>query len=395
MRPFFFLPLMVVTLALILAQPMPSLAQTIMDKDKKTETAKPEKNKSETKSEKTAQKKAEEEFNEEVTPDAPCTLPEALCGDKPKFGTYWNNLSDAERKWILRGFDVGLSAAWQASYLEGGDAGSVRSGILDRRLNISETYAGIGIDAMVTYFNNFYADAKNDTIDWSYAWLLASLAYQEKNERDRPDHDERFLKNFLQTYGELPGWVRIIDVKDVDLIEVEVLVPEPYHLLVKLRGVTSKTVDGTEMTRDQKERAVRFIKGLAATRGYPFKGCGCTEMVRPQLYYGANLFTGSGTLEAYVRISESNFCLLKDEVFSGNLIGASTDNSFVLNEVMLASGLAYMDDESSDYQESDRLMQSIDVARDKGYNIYGRAKLPPIEKIIKQGPKPLNQNCVP
>jgi len=294
----------------------------------------------------------------------------------------------------LHGFDIGLSAAWQTSYLEGGDAGAIRSAIFDRRLNIAETYAGVGIEYIVEYFNKLYADSANDTIDWSYAWLLSSLAFQEEN-NENSVRESLYLKKFLQTYGELPGWVRIVGVKAADLIEVEVLVPEPYHLTIKLRGVADKNSDGQSMTDDQKDRSKKFIAGLAATRGYPFDSCRCTEMVRPQLFYGGQLFTADGTLQAYVRINENNFCLIKDEVDSDHIAPNRNDNSFVLNEVLLTSGLAYLDEESSDYQESDRLSQNIDAAQQKGLNIYGKSKIPAIERVIKQGAKPINQNCLP
>lgn len=326
--------------------------------------------------------------------EIPCDLPAPLCGDKPKYGAFWNSLDDQEKKAMLHGFDIGLSAAWQTSYLEGGDAGAIRSSIFDRRLNIAETYAGIGIEYIVDYFNKLYSEPVNNLIDWSYAWLLASLSYQEDND-ETIGRESLFLKKFLQTYGELPGWIRIIGVKAPNLIEVEVLVPQPYHLTVKLRGVSDKNGDGSVMTAEQSERAIKFMSGLAATRGYPFQNCKCTEMVRPQLFYGGQLFTADGTLEAYVRISENSFCLIKDEVDSDHIAPGRADNSFVLNDVLLTSGLAYLDEESSDYQESDRLAQNIESAQAKGLNIYGKARIPAIEKVIKQGAKPLNQNCLP
>ena len=324
-----------------------------------------------------------------------CDLPQPLCGDKPKFGTYWNSLSDSERRFMLRGFDVGLSAAWQTSYLEGEEAGAIRSSIFDRRLSIGETYAGYGIAPYLDYFNKFYADAVNDTIDWSYAWLLASLA-GTADAADQNNHDELYLRKFLQTYGEFPGWVRIVDVKDVNLIEVEVLVPEPYRMVVRLRGVSAKGADGAEMTPEQKDRAMRFIKGLTATRGYPFKNCGCTEMVRPQLFFGGGFFTPDGVMQAYMRINESGFCLIRDEVASQEISRDSlAATGFVLNELLLTSGLAYMDEDFTDYGESDHVMQNVDDARNRGLNLYGKLRNPAIEKIIKQGAKPLNQNCLP
>ena len=179
-----------------------------------------------------------------------CQLPEPLCGDKPKFGSYWNELGDSDKKSLLHGFDIGLSAAWQTSYLEGEEAGAIRSGVFDRRLSIGETYAGVGIDKIVEYFDKFYSDAANDTIDWSYAWLLASLTGMDENSADKSNHDEIFLKKFLQTYGEFPGWIRVVDVQDVNLIEVEVLVPQPYRMPVRLRGVSAKNADGGELTSD-------------------------------------------------------------------------------------------------------------------------------------------------
>ncbi|TAH36495.1 MAG: hypothetical protein EYC62_02290 [Alphaproteobacteria bacterium] len=323
-----------------------------------------------------------------------CTLPESLCGDKPKFGTYWNSLSDSERKIMLQGFDIGQTSAGQTSYLEGQEAGNIRAGILDRRMNIGETYAGVGIELFVDYFNKLYADAANNSIDWSYAWMLASLSFQNET-TESGDNDELLLKKFLQTYGELPGWVRIVDVKDVNVIEVEVLVPEPYRLSVRLRGVSLKGGEGKILTEDQKQRGIKFIRALAATRGYPFENCNCTEMVRPQLFYGSNLFSADGMLEAYVQINEANFCLLKDQVKATDFQPGKIDDGFVLNEAILEAGLAYMDEESSDYVESDKLMQNIDVAKDRGLNIYGKKTIPAIERMIKQGPKPVNQNCVP
>ncbi len=323
-----------------------------------------------------------------------CALPESLCGDKPKFGSYWNSLSDSERKIILQGFDVGLTAAGQTSYLEGQEAGNIRSGILDRRMNMGETYSGLGIELFVDYFNKLYTDPANNNIDWTYAWMLASLSIQNEIV-EGGDNDEAMLKQFLQTYGELPGWVRIVDVKDVNVIEVEVLVPEPYRLSVRLRGVSLKGGDGKTLTDDQKQRGIKFIKSLAATRGYPFENCNCTEMVRPQLFYGANLFAADGTLEAYVRINEANFCLLKNEVSATEFHRGNADDGFILNEAILENGLAYMDEESSDYVESDKMMQNIDRAKDKGLNIYGKKTMAPVERMIKQGPKPVNQNCVP
>lgn len=338
--------------------------------------------------------KAPEKQSDKIAAEDMCVLPEPLCGDKPKFGKYWNDLNETQRKIMLQGFDVGLSAAWQTSYLEGEEAGSIRGGIFDRRLNIGETYAGVGIEEYVDYFNKLYADSANETIDWSYAWMLASLSLQSLDS-DTADRNELHLKKFLQTYGELPGWVRIVGVKDVNLIEVEVLVPEPYHLNVKLRGVANKFADGTEMTAEQKSRATSFIKGLGATRGYPFENCGCTEMVRPQLFYGSNLFTSDGTLEAYVRISESSFCLIKDEIQARELVAIKPDSGIVLNETLLAGGLSPIDEESSDYIESDKMMQAVDNARRKGLNIYGKSRIAAVEKIIKQGAKPVNQNCLP
>ncbi len=324
-----------------------------------------------------------------------CTLPKPLCGDKPDFAAYWQSMERSDRLSLLKGFDIGLQAAWQASYLEGGEAGSIRGSIFDRRLNQNEIYAGVGLDFFLDYFNKFYADAPNANIDWGYAWLLASLAYQQANNPDQGVQDELFLKKFLQTYGELPGWVRIVDVLAPDKIEIEVLVPEPYRLAVKLRGVSVQNADGEAMTPEAQSRAMDFIRGLAATRGYPFDDCGCTEMVRPQLFYGGSLFTKDGTMQAYVRISEGHICLLKSEVSARELNPGSTDQAMTLNEALLINGLAYVDEQSSDYLESDRLLQNVDAARARGLNVYGSKRSPVIERVIKQGPKPINQNCLP
>lgn len=327
--------------------------------------------------------------------DEICTLPAPLCADKPDFAAYWQSLPESERLSLLQGFDIGLQAAWQASYLEGGEAGSIRGNIFDRRLNQNEIYAGLGLEFFVDYFNNFYADPKNRTIDWGYAWLLASLHYHNANNPDLGNQDEVFLRQFLQTYGELPGWVRITAVLAPDTIEVEVLVPEPYRLPVKLRGLSVTDSDGNPMRAEDQERAMAFIRGLAATRGYPFENCGCTEMVRPQLFYGGALFTKDGTMQAYVRLGEGHFCLLKSEVAARSLYPANSDQGLTLNQVLLVNGLVPMDEQANDYAESDQLLQAVDAAHTKQWNIYGGKRNPVIERVITQGPKPINQNCLP
>jgi hypothetical protein len=325
--------------------------------------------------------------------ESPCQLPKPLCSDRPDYGTYWNNLSDSERENILHGFDIGLSASWQTSYLEGESAGAIRSSIFDRRQNIGEIYAGSAIAGMVKYFNGLYADPKNTYIDWMYAWLLASISYQDQNS-GTAQSDAPYLTKFLQSYGELPGWVHITDVKDVNLLEIEVLIPEPFKVLVRLRGVSTKDGDGTEMTQAQKDRAIKFIKGFAATRGYPFKNCSCTEMVRPQMFYGSRFFDANGVIEAFVRINESGFCLMHDEVKAADLDKDDQDG-IVLNEVLLRQGLAYMDDGILAFEEADRLQSAADYAMQQRYNLYGTVRPKPAEKMIRENPKPVNQNCLP
>lgn len=325
----------------------------------------------------------------------PCYLPKPLCGDRPDYGAYWNDKGNNEKKSLLHGFDVGMNAAWQASYLEGEEAGAIRASIFDRRISTAETYAGKDIEQMVKYFDRLYADPKNAYIDWMYSWMLASLHYQELNISDGRDNDENYLVSFLQRYGELPGWIRVVDIKDVDLLEVEVLVPEPFRLTVKLRGISTKNGAGKEMTDAQRDRAIKFMRGLAATRGYPFKDCSCTEMVRPQLFYGSSLFTSNGTLEAIMRINEKDFCLTKGEVSAAALDPDSDQKSMVLNDVLLRLGLAYMDEGVLAYEESDRFQEASDYAVSKGNNLYGASRPTLAERIIRQGPKIVNQNCLP
>lgn len=330
-----------------------------------------------------------------IMPDTACALPAPLCGDITDFGAYWQSIAPEQRLSLLRGFDIGLQAAWQTSYLEGEEAGGIRAGIFDRRLSQNEIYAGIGLEFYLDYFNKLYADAKNAAIDWNYAWLLASLASQAANNTDADNHDEVFLKQFLQTYGELPGWVRMVEVLSPDTIEVEVLVPEPYRLPVKLRGVSTQNAEGQSMPTEDAARAVQFMRGLATTRGYPFENCGCTEMLRPQLYYGGSLFTKDGVLQAYVRINENYICLAKSEVSIADISQSPQNLSMVLNEILLTNGLVYLDEQSNDFLESDRLLQNLDTARGAGLNIYGKKRNQAIERVITQGPKPLNQNCLP
>ncbi len=340
----------------------------------------------------------EQIFSEEKSQIPECALPQPLCGDKPNFGEYWNSLSEDTKKQILHGFDIGLSAAWQTSYLEGEEAGGIRASVFDRRLNLAETYAGTGIDFMVRYFDDLYGDAENSYIDWAYAWLLASLTFQEQNQVEEQKKQASYLGKFLRKYGELPGWVRITDVLAIDRLRVEVLVPEPFQIDVKLRGISAVGSDGKPVAQEQTQRAAKFIRALTSARGYPFEDCSCTEMVRAQLFYGSNFFTADGMLEVYIRFNESSFCILKEELPSKeivDLIGSAGNRGFVLNDALIAIGLAHAEDANAGLPEADRLFQFTENAKEKGYYSYGKNVIPTVEKIIRQGPKPVNQNCLP
>lgn len=320
-----------------------------------------------------------------------CDFPPAFCTSPYAYGDYWNSLRGFEKEKIIHGAQIGLLSAWQIDSLEGNEGGSMRPALLDRGQNIVEVYSGQNIKQLAEYFDRLYNDPANRAIDWTYALMLATLAEQEQNPEGAAKSQEAYFKAFLRQYGELPVYAHIIKVLTPDMLEVEVLLPEPYRLPLKLRGIDIEGLDEPAQARAQK-----FIEGLNATRGYPFENCTCTDMVRPQLIYGAKLFTDDGKLQAYLRFNENSFCLAKGEVQASDLQGGEGNNRGLnLNDILLRFGLAKVAEAELDAEEAAALRATQSYAIGKKYYLQGGAKNPAVEKVLKQGPKPLNQNCLP
>ncbi|WP_430437986.1 hypothetical protein [Oceanibaculum nanhaiense] len=194
-------------------------------------------------------------------------------------GSCWIVLGDSEKISIVRGIWVGTDT---------------RS-LADQMSNVMPSYflgkdwawipGETNIRDISSYFDLLYKTPANRKIDWSWAYILASM-----NARDDDGNDRLSLLSFIRQHSRLPTYVHIVSVLSAN----ELLISDGV-ITTKMR-VLGTSAKGISKSADAKSRAI--LESLKYGNYYD----DCKENAKKNLSfnveYRKSLFDEDGTLTA-------------------------------------------------------------------------------------------------
>lgn len=195
---------------------------------------------------------------------------------------------------------------------------------------------------IIDYLNLLYKTPANRSIQWDWAYILATM-----NARDDDTDDRLSLITFLRDHGSIPTSGEIVGVKAPDTITIKA---EQGTFDIHLEGVTSKG-----LTDGQRRTTIAFLNGLSHGDDkllallHKRQFCEKSSNLGVSLAYQTQFFQDGKTLSAIVKIDKySSLCLDGRNVGVTELDpdGAATFADEVqLNKLLVSSALAFPDED--------------------------------------------------
>lgn len=261
-------------------------------------------------------------------------------------GNCWNTLAQIQKQSIIRGIWSGIKIGDMKQAL----IGNTFHLIFDHTSAPASTNVGDYVD----YIDKLYSFPVNREISWPYAYLLAVLWAKDDDSNDRLT-----LIRFLRDNEELPTYVNLVNIQDIDRLVIESN-NKQYEL--KLAGISTANLD-----QKDKERATALLNKFKSMTWFSCGG----EAPTLELRYIDEFFYKDGTLTAHVYPMQSFICLGNEKLSIQEGLGFNAS----LNQILVRKGLAepeYVPDNqwSEDRKKARQLPFKYNYAQAKEEKLY-------------------------